>query len=438
MRPLRIARGNGQSRLDSPRPLLEAEAKIAGKQRETRQAADWLVARARADLLEWNYDAALHTLLEAEALAPEKSTVKIDLATAYFERAQATGYVSDFGTAVEMTSGVLEKDPNNAIALFNRALIYEKLALYSDAETDWKHYLSLDPRGDWSGEAREHLARVEQKLIEKKKAAAAGNLVSPEVIATDTARTILDDSLDTKIEEYQRTVLTEWAPDFVKRDLESGNSQTVLLRNAIERISRLMTDRHGDAFLQDLLLTSRGSGDLRFQRSINTLALAVSANGSGHAQEAKEFSQQAEKGFHETGNTAGVLRARFEYAYAQQFSSQVLSCQRIAESVAKDSHKRGYKWLEAQALIEWGFCANMDGSLAIASQRLREATNVAKEAGYEESLERAMVGEAIMQWQTGSMSLSWSLALDGLQRYWTHPVSRRARDFTLRCAGPYS
>lgn len=421
--PLRIARGIGQSRLDAPRTLLEAESRIASKRGKTKQAVDWLIVGAQADILEWNYDAAIHTLREAEALAPQISMVRIDLATAYFERAQATGYVSDFGTAVELISRVLEKDPNNVVALFNRALIYEKLSLYSEAEADWQHYLSLEPSGDWSGEAREHLARVDQKLNEKKKAADAGDLVSPEIIAANSTMTISDDLLDMRIEEYQRTVLTEWAPEFVKSDLESKPGRTVFLRNAIERISRLMTGRHGDTFLQDLLFTSRGSAGPRFQLSIATLALAISANASGHEQEATELSQEAERGFHDTGNKAGVLRARFEYAYAQQFSSQVIRCQRIAESVAKDSRKYRYKWLEAQALVEWGFCANMDGSLTIASHRLREATTVAKEAGYEESLERAMVGEAVMQWQTGSTSLAWSLALEGLQRYWVHPVS---------------
>jgi CHAT domain-containing protein len=420
--PLRVSRGNGESRLDSPRPLLEAEAKIARKQSEAKPAVDWLIAGARADLLEWNYEAAIHTLQEAESLAPEQSTIKTDLATAYFERAQATGYVSDFGAAIETISRVLEKDPTNAVALFNRALIYERLSLYSEAETDWKHYLALDPNGDWSAEAREHLARVDQKLNEKKKAADAGGLASPELIAADVT-TVSDDSLDLRIEEYQRTVLTKWAPDFVKPHLQSGHGRAVLLWNAIERISRLLANRHGDAFLQDLLSISRESLSPRLERPLTELALAISANESGREQEAIELSQEAERDFRDIGNTAGALRARFEHAYAQQFSSQVIPCQRIAESVAKDSHELGYKWLEAEALVESGFCANMEGNLTIASQELREATNVAKKAGYEESLERAMVGVAVMQWQTGSTAIAWSMAQEGLQRYWSHPSS---------------
>jgi CHAT domain-containing protein/tetratricopeptide (TPR) repeat protein len=421
--PLRVARGNGESRLEAPRPLLEAEAKIARKQKEARPSAAWLIAGARADLLEWNYDAAIRTLQEAEALAPEQSSIKIDLATAYFERAQATGYVSDFGTAIETISRVLEKDSANTVALFNRALIYERLTLYSEAASDWKHYLALDPSGDWSAEAREHLGRVEQKLNEKKKVAEAGDLGSPAMIAGDAATTISDDSLDMRIEEYQRTVLTKWAPELVKAESQPGRGRSVVLRKAVERISRLMAKHHGDAFLQDLRVTPQEPANPRYERSITALSLAISANESGREQEAIELSQEAESGFRDTGNRAGALRARFERAYAQQFSSQVLPCQRLAESVANGAHELGYKWLEAQALVEWGYCANMDGSLPIASQKLKEAASVAQEAGYEESLERAMVGEAAMQWQTGSVAQAWNLVLEGLQRYWNHPSS---------------
>jgi CHAT domain-containing protein len=420
--PLKVARGSEKSRLDVPQSLLQAEATIAGRHGGTQQV-DWLVARARADILEWNYEAAIRTLLEAQARAPDTSKIKIDLATAYFERAQSTGYVADFGAAAEMIGRVLDKDPDNAVALFNRALIYERLSLYSEAEADWKRYLSLDPSGDWSREAREHLARVDQKLNEKKKGADAVDLLSPEIVAADTVTSVSDDFLDMRIEEYQRTALKKWTPELIKPALDSELNRTARFQIAIDRISNLMIRRHGDVFLQELRLTAQKPLDLRFKRPLATLALAISANEFGHEQEAMQFAQEAEKGFDETGNIAGVVAARFERAYALQFLSQVASCQRVAESVAKDSHKYGYKWLEAQALVEWGFCANMAGNLALASRRLGEATGVAKEARYEESLERAMVGEAVMQWQTGSMLLAWNLTLEGLQRFWDHPVS---------------
>jgi CHAT domain-containing protein len=421
--PLRQTRGDGQSRLDVPGSLLEAESEIAKRQGEKEKAIDWLIARSQADILEWNYDAAIDALRGAQALAPNESKVEFELSTAFFERAQATGHVADYGTAVEMISRVIEKNPDDAVALFNRALIYEKLYLYAESDADWKRYLLLDPSGDWSHEARQHLTNVEEKLQQKRKASELEPLNHVESIVANGTGQASDDFLDARIEEYQRIVLTKWAPEFLEPNQKPIPGRQLKVRTAIERISRIMVVRHGDTFLQDLLLSSSSSTNKRFVESLGNLSRAMQADASGDEEEAQKKSKAAETGFGEVGNTAGALRARFEEAYSQQFSSEVAQCRQTAQSVVQGSHRRGYKWLEAQALIEWGYCANMAGDLVLATKKLREAARVADEAGYEESLERAMVGEAAMQWQTGSTALAWDLALGGLDRFWKHATA---------------
>jgi hypothetical protein len=54
--------------------------------------------------------------------------------------------------------------PNNAIALFNRAILLERLELHGQAELDLKRYLEVDPSSEWSKEARSRLTNIRQSI----------------------------------------------------------------------------------------------------------------------------------------------------------------------------------------------------------------------------------------------------------------------------------
>jgi tetratricopeptide (TPR) repeat protein len=85
-----------------------------------------------------------------------------DLASAYFERAEANGSQTDYYVAVDLLSQVLKGKPDDPVALFNRAVLYERLHLYDHAVEDWRHYLRADYNPTWNREARQRLADVEQ------------------------------------------------------------------------------------------------------------------------------------------------------------------------------------------------------------------------------------------------------------------------------------
>lgn len=413
----RVSRGNANtSRLDRPAALLEAEAEIAAKQTQGRRTStEWLKLRAQVDLLEWNYNAAIQTLHEAEAIGAgsSPSDVYLYLAMAYFERAEANNYAPDYGTAVEFLGRVLDKNPNDPVALFNRAIVYEKLALYSQSASDWKRYLELDRTGEWSQEARQHLADLQQR-IKQHHDPQKNVLLSPGKIAESS---VSDTEIDRKIEELQASILVQWLPDYLVDGSSAPQVQKANLRSAIRRVSRLTQVKHQDSLLQDIqasVLLTRSTAPV----SITDLAKAILANQSGDEHTALVFSRRAEQEFKRTGSMAGLLRAEFEEVYALQFSFRPAECRRLANDVARASHQRSYHWLEAQSLIEEAFCANMEGDLQFAKGVLHSAFGIAKDANYEDTLERVMVGNAALEWQTGSSSRAWAGAVEGLNRYW--------------------
>ncbi len=142
---------------------LEAEAAIARRATGTAVRPAVLQAQARMNLLEWNFESALAQLAWAAGREPNSTSLLIDLATAHYERAEAGGRELDFAVSIELLSRALaaRRDP---AALFNRAIVYERMGLKEDAIEDWKQYLRADPQGPWNAEAQQRLYELLKRV----------------------------------------------------------------------------------------------------------------------------------------------------------------------------------------------------------------------------------------------------------------------------------
>ncbi len=162
--PVRLTRGSLNSRLDRPPALLEGEARIKRELQRRPATPELLQAMGEADLLDWNYEEAISSFKRALGLAPGTPSLMRDLASAYFESAEANQHrASDYAAAIDLLDKALQAAPDDPVALFNRAIVYERMNLHTRAIEDWKHYLRVDPNGGWASEARERLAKAEQE-----------------------------------------------------------------------------------------------------------------------------------------------------------------------------------------------------------------------------------------------------------------------------------
>jgi len=157
--PVKQQRAAGERR---PIVLLEAEAAIR-RRMDTRSPSVMLLdAKARIDLLEWQYESAIQELRRALALEPDSAVLLIDLASAHFERAEAESKAIDYGIAIEMLGKAMARNAD-AAALFNRAIVYERMGLVHQAIADWQQYLARYGREAWAAEARERLDALLKK-----------------------------------------------------------------------------------------------------------------------------------------------------------------------------------------------------------------------------------------------------------------------------------
>lgn len=80
-----------------------------------------------------------------------------DLAAARYTLAAQTGDAGQLGGALAASDAALHINPKSTEALFNRALIVERLGLRQQARTAWERYLEVDPKSAWAIEAQQHL-----------------------------------------------------------------------------------------------------------------------------------------------------------------------------------------------------------------------------------------------------------------------------------------
>ncbi len=420
--PLRIERGPGGSLMSQNPSLLQAEALISKHLAEQPDDPYWLQMKARADLLNWNYSEAITSLSEAQNSAGDNPALLTDLATAYFERAESNRQPGDYGRAIEQLGKVLDKNPNDQTALFNRALVLERLFLYSQALDDWRKYLVLFPKGKWATEALVHERNLQQKL-DHKQSRNGQPLINPEVFThTSSQKTDFQREVDYRVEEYAELALEDWMPRaFARSDSAVTTESRGVLRTALGQLSNELIESHHDHFLADLMAVEE-RGDL--SEASSTLALAIKDNHAGNHMSAREEASLSEKKFRVEGNDTGVFRSQFEQAYAAQRTFDAPPCIKLAGTVVRAAHERGYTWLEAQSLIEEAFCNNLQGRVGIAASESQQASQVALNAGYHDTYLRASIGAAATAWEGGSGAQAWSLILRGLEEYWSDKGSK--------------
>jgi CHAT domain-containing protein/tetratricopeptide (TPR) repeat protein len=112
-----------------------------------------------AMLLTQNSDDAIGRL-ETAAKTAESERIWSDLAAARYAAASDHGRAALYPRALAAADEALRLDPKLTEALFNRALILERMGLVNDARNAWARYLAVDPSSKWAEEARTRLGEL--------------------------------------------------------------------------------------------------------------------------------------------------------------------------------------------------------------------------------------------------------------------------------------
>jgi CHAT domain-containing protein len=110
------------------------------------------------DSISTGLDDAARFLDRASRIAPASVAVLNDLAVVQLQLGEREQRVGLFLSALDVLERSVAADSTNATALFNRALVLERLHLLVTAQKAWVRYLTVEHDPSWRREARAHIA----------------------------------------------------------------------------------------------------------------------------------------------------------------------------------------------------------------------------------------------------------------------------------------
>ena len=429
--PIRVERGAGGSNLDKPEALLRAEALIGEGLHKSPDDIALLDAKARADLLDNNYDSAIKSLQRALETESNSAPLKIDIATAYFLRAEKTGRAGDYHTAYENLGQALAADPNNSVALFNRAIVGERIYLYGAAQDDWKKFLEVETDPGWLSEGRHRYDLLLQKIKNQEQNNSRASPLHDPASALSALRSHASTPNDknwpsTLDEAYLNTALTEWLRTVASHDDGSGqlpkkNSSAEWA--TLDALSDILRTQHGDEWLSDLL---KGPHSSTWADGALELSAAERANAAANMDEALSHATRSIKLFQLAGNNAGEVGARYEYLNGLNQSQMGDRCLPMGQSALQRAQGHHYAWFETRILFEIATCHILRGNTEQMMSYARRAGALADQARYAVlQLETLYFLDGVLTPWVASPE-SWSRISEGLREFnqgWYPPES---------------
>ena len=427
--PLRQERAGERSSFNEPTDLLRAKYLIKEKLTSRPDDETLLAASGRIELLEGHYEEAIRTFGRLLDAKPDSPALLTDLATAYFQRAEAAGRAVDYGQAIELLGQALAKRPDDSLALFNRAIALEKMYAYNEATRDWEHYLRVDPSGDWAAEARRRLRELQDNMKARDKPAALLQTdpfaATPLLRARATGRPTFSVpwavSLD---EEYLALAVREWLPSLyalAHSPDQRGWRREQSVWDALNATADVLRTHHKDPWLADLLrdlpADSAPPNALgQFARGLDVLAQATKANESGDPDAAQPLAESAARFFRDAKSNAGLLRAREEIIYSLSRAGRAQDCIQAARQQLRVRKLDSYVWLKAQAILWHATCQGRTGNLDLAQRLSERALELTKSTGYTGQHLRSVLFAAGFLHST---ERNWQYTRAGVQKFWS-------------------
>jgi CHAT domain-containing protein len=282
-------------------------------------------AAAIAALLIEDPNGGIERLRKLTADHPLDASAWNDLAAAHLDAAVRFGHASELPLALAAVDRALRIDPKMPEALFNRALIVERIGLIEEARQAWQQFLTVDPASEWAREAR---ARLDA-------------LPRPRTRSALPTRPFLE------VETLGR-----WGEAMLRGSGADADRQLAIARDASPALAT-----SGERLLADAVAAiDAAGGDDRRQLAMAHVAYRTSRLALSHreADTARRDLERAASLF--AGRSApGELMARYYMASADYVAGRIDETERELVSLRADPRVHpSYKALRAQLAWQYG------------------------------------------------------------------------------------
>jgi CHAT domain-containing protein/Flp pilus assembly protein TadD len=355
--------------------------------------------------------------------APKDARIHNDLAAAYYSTALRLGRAALYPQALAAADRALQFDPRMAEALFNRALILERLGLRAEARRAWEQFLAVDPSSPWAAEARAHLARLPAQT-----GASLFRKTLPELersAAANDARAIRS-SIDRFRQQARTWAEAEFLGDWAKAERQ-GDTVTAAAKLRMARmIGAALSELSGERLLADAV-SAIDSADTRQRGALAEAHLLYRDGRIAYSRrtpaEAEPLLRRAAERFNAGGSPMASVARYFA-------ANTVFDQNRVDDARTQLEHLRAavppqYIALHAQIGWELGLCHLVSGEWTSALStldaagtrfdRLGETSN----AAFLDSLKAA-----VLAW-LGRPNESWAARIDAFAKLSDQGIGER-------------
>ncbi len=326
---------------------------------------------------------AVPVLQEAAQRDPSNASAWNDLAAAQYATASRDGRGSLYPEALASSDRALQLDPGLPEALFNHALVLERLGLTQQAHDAWQRYLATDPSSQWAEEARTRVGKLPLNT--------AATLFQRDLPRLEHGDTTVVDSMVKRYPQQTRSwaeaeLLGQWGEALVRGDAAAADHALNVARSIGDALLRAS----GERLLHDAVAAIDNAGTAPRSR----LAAAHVAYRKGritysHSQPAaaEPDLRQAAAGFVAAGSPMSLV-ARYFAANTRFDQNDVVGAHAELEGLLEEADAiPAYQALGAQIRWELAVCRmsenDWDGvppiaaEAAAAFERLGERSNLA-------------------------------------------------------------
>jgi len=326
---------------------------------------------------------AIDRLRAASEKAPNDARIAGDLAAAQLAAAGSLDRASLYPQALANNDRALRLDPNSQEALFNRALILERLGLIREARNAWETYLAHDNASAWADEARQRLARLPKATSDLRY---KNDLSHLERDALQFVRQYPQLSRTHAEAEYLASNLT--AARAIGDALRSATGES-LLQDAVAAIDHV-DDSQRDALARAQQLYLQGR--LAYARR--------------RLDEAERDLAPAARGFADARSPMALM-ARYYLASIRFDRDRAGEAREALEAVARETPPR-YVALRAQLLWELALCDTHDDDWSAAETKYAESETLFTHLGEQLNLASVQANHATPLISLGRPDDGWA------------------------------
>jgi CHAT domain-containing protein len=350
-------------------------------------------------LADKEFDAALEEFDSALKLTPDNAKLHSDLGAVYLERAnhaKESGNQSEVSRNIESSlqhlNRALELDGNLLEALFNKALVLQKIPAPNQAREAWQKYLEKDSTSPWANEARRRL----QELESQKSQIFSGDDLEKAFL--DAFRQKDDAEAGRLISQNRELIKERYLPQrlaisFVKA---SGSEKDEYLQ-ALIYTGALEEKNIGDSFAKDLaaFYSRISDADLELIKQAqaatqNSYKLCLDSKIKDSLAEAT----RARELFLQAGDVYEARLSQFLIVYCLIKNDGIGDSLPVARELADFCRQSNYKWLLSHSLYWLAAAQRVTGDRATANLNYKECLALAKETGDPQILQKILISFA--------------------------------------------